>query len=80
MIQHRNAYLNTVGRLLHEHMDCADRLFWTNIIHATVGRFLTVTAAGAGARLFGRKVDPALVFELRSRRSGSRCCAPRPLF
>src|SRR5258708_9987762 len=29
MITHRNAYMNTVGTLVHEHMACADRYLWT---------------------------------------------------
>src|SRR6202521_5496910 len=28
MITHRNAYMNSVGTLLHEHMKCADRYLW----------------------------------------------------
>src|SRR5436190_9514194 len=29
MITHRNAYMNTIGTLVHEHMSCADRYLWT---------------------------------------------------
>jgi fatty-acyl-CoA synthase len=29
MITHRNAYMNSVGTLVHEHMSCADRYLWT---------------------------------------------------
>src|SRR5262249_22975598 len=49
MITHRNAYLNTVGTLVHEHMNCADRYLWTlPMFHANGWTFVwTVTAAGA---------------------------------
>ena len=49
MITHRNAYLNSVGTLVHEHMSCADRYLWTlPMFHANGWTFVwTVTAAGA---------------------------------
>jgi fatty-acyl-CoA synthase len=81
MITHRNAYLNTVGTLLHEHMDCADRYLWTlPMFHANGWTFVwTVTAAGA-AHVCLPKVDPVLVFELiEKERITILCAAPTVL-
>ncbi len=81
MITHRNAYLNTVGTLLHEHMDCADRYLWTlPMFHANGWTFVwTVTAAGA-AHVCLPKVDPVLVFELiEKERITMLCAAPTVL-
>ena len=49
MITHRNAYMNTIGTLVHQHMSCADRYLWTlPMFHANGWTFVwTVTAAGA---------------------------------
>jgi fatty-acyl-CoA synthase len=81
MITHRNAYLNTVGTLVHEHMDCADRYLWTlPMFHANGWTFVwTVTAAGA-AHVCLPKVDPVLVFELiEKERITMLCAAPTVL-
>jgi len=81
MITHRNAYLNTVGTLVHEHMDSADRYLWTlPMFHANGWTFVwTVTAAGA-AHVCLPKVDPRLVFELiRNERITMLCAAPTVL-
>jgi len=60
MITHRNAYLNSVGALIHHHMTCADRYAWTlPMFHANGWTFVwTVTAVG-GAHLCIRRVEPA---------------------
>ena len=49
MITHRNAWMNSIGTLLHAHMTCADRYLWTlPMFHANGWTFVwTVTAAGA---------------------------------
>jgi fatty-acyl-CoA synthase len=81
MITHRNAYLNTIGTLVHEHLDCADRYLWTlPMFHANGWTFVwTVTAAGA-AHVCLRKVDPGLVFELiEKERITMLCAAPTVL-
>ncbi|HMJ25939.1 MAG TPA: long-chain-fatty-acid--CoA ligase [Pyrinomonadaceae bacterium] len=81
MITHRNAYLNTVGTLVHEHLDCADRYLWTlPMFHANGWTFVwTVTAAGA-AHVCLPKVDPRLVFELiEKERITMLCAAPTVL-
>jgi fatty-acyl-CoA synthase len=70
MITHRNAYINTVGTLLHLPMTMADRYLWTlPMFHANGWTFTwTVTAVG-GAHVCLRKVDPALIFNLIRRES-----------
>jgi fatty-acyl-CoA synthase len=81
MITHRNAYLNTVGTMVHEHMDCADRYLWTlPMFHANGWTFVwTVTAAGATHVCLPR-VDPRLVFELiENERITMLCAAPTVL-
>jgi fatty-acyl-CoA synthase len=76
MITHRNAYMNTVGTLVHEHMSCADRYLWTlPMFHANGWTFVwTVTAAGA-AHICLPKVDPAAVFKLIENESVTMLCA-----
>jgi fatty-acyl-CoA synthase len=76
MITHRNAYLNSVGTLVHEHLDCADRYLWTlPMFHANGWTFVwTVTAAGA-AHVCLPKVDPQLVFALIAREGITMLCA-----
>jgi fatty-acyl-CoA synthase len=76
MITHRNAYMNTIGTLVHEHMTCADRYLWTlPMFHANGWTFVwTVTAAGA-AHICLPKVDPLLVFELIEKERVTMLCA-----
>jgi acyl-CoA synthetase (AMP-forming)/AMP-acid ligase II len=81
MITHRNAYMNSVGTLVHEHMSCADRYLWTlPMFHANGWTFVwTITAAGA-AHVCLPKVDPHRVFELiRQERITMLCAAPTVL-
>ena len=68
MITHRNAYLNSVGMLVHLPMTPADRYLWTlPMFHANGWTFTwTVTAVG-GAHVCLRKVEPRAVFELVER-------------
>ena len=76
MITHRNAYMNSVGTLVHEHMSCGDRYLWTlPMFHANGWTFVwTVTAAGA-THVCLRKVDPVRVFELLTRERITMLCA-----
>jgi fatty-acyl-CoA synthase len=76
MITHRNAYLNSVGTLIHVHMTCADRYAWTlPMFHANGWTFVwTVTAVG-GAHLCVRRVDPARIFDTLRRERGTMLCA-----
>jgi len=65
MITHRNAWMNSIGTLVHESMTCADRYLWTlPMFHANGWTFVwTVTAVGA-THVVLRKVEPRAVFEL----------------
>ena len=65
MITHRNAWMNSVGTLVHQPMNCADRYLWTlPMFHANGWTFVwTVTAAGA-THICLRRVEPRAVFEL----------------
>lgn len=76
MITHRNAYLNTVGTLIHQHLSCADRYLWTvPMFHANGWTFVwTVTAAGA-THICLRKVDPDAVLSLIAEESITLLCA-----
>src|SRR5213076_2754909 len=81
MITHRNAYMNSVGTLVHEHMTCSDRYLWTlPMFHANGWTFVwTVTAAGA-THVCLPKIDPAAVFDLiESERITMLCAAPTVL-
>ena len=81
MITHRNAYMNTVGTLVHIPMTCADRYLWTlPMFHANGWTFTwTVTAAGA-VHVCLPKIDPRRVFELiRDERITLLCAAPTVL-
>src|SRR5712691_6354026 len=76
MITHRNAYMNTIGTLVHQHMTCADRYLWTlPMFHANGWTFVwTVTAAGATHVCLG-KVEPRAVFELMAKERITMLCA-----
>ena len=76
MITHRNAYINTVGTLIHVPMTCAERYLWTlPMFHCNGWTFTwTVTAVG-GAHICLRKIDPGLIFDLIERESISLMCA-----
>ncbi|HSV33803.1 MAG TPA: AMP-binding protein, partial [Pyrinomonadaceae bacterium] len=76
MITHRNAYMNSIGTLVHEHLSCDDRYLWTlPMFHANGWTFVwTVTAAGA-THVCIRKVDPRLIFELIDTENITMLCA-----
>jgi len=76
MITHRNAYMNTVGTLIHAPMSPADTYVWTlPMFHANGWTFTwTVTAAGA-KHICLRKVDPAEIFRLIARENVTMLCA-----
>ena len=81
MITHRNAYMNTVGTLLHLPMRPTDRYLWTlPMFHANGWTFVwTVTAVGA-AHVCLRKIEPAKMFDLiRAERVSMLCAAPTVL-
>jgi fatty-acyl-CoA synthase len=76
MITHRNAWMNSIGTLVHAPMTCADRYLWTlPMFHANGWTFVwTVTAAGA-AHICLRKVEPRAVFELMATEQVTMLCA-----
>ncbi len=81
MITHRNAYINTVGTLIHIHMTPADRYLWTlPMFHANGWTFVwTVTAVG-GTHLCLRKVEPRAIFTtIRDEAATMLCAAPTVL-
>ena len=81
MITHRNAWVNSVGTLVHAHMTCGDRYLWTlPMFHANGWTFTwTVTAAGA-THVCLRRVEPARIFEaLAKERVTMLCAAPTVL-
>jgi len=81
MITHRNAWVNSVGTLVHHPMTPADRYLWTlPMFHANGWTFTwTVTAVGA-LHVCLRKVAPAEIFAaIGAERITALCCAPTVL-
>jgi fatty-acyl-CoA synthase len=76
MITHRNAWMNSVGTLVHHPMSASDRYLWTlPMFHANGWTFVwTVTAAGA-KHICLRKVDPARIYSLIQREKVTILCA-----
>src|SRR5690606_8690885 len=81
MITHRNAYLNSVGTLLHLRMDVGDRYLWTlPMFHANGWTYTWTVTAAAATHVCLRAVDPARAFELiRTERISRLCAAPTVL-
>lgn len=81
MITHRNAWVNSVGTLLHHPMTPSDRYLWTlPMFHANGWTFVwTITAIG-GVHVCLRKVAPPEIFErARTEAITALCCAPTVL-
>ena len=76
MITHRNAWMNSVGTLVHLPMTVAERYLWTlPMFHANGWTFVwTVTAAG-GCHVCLQKTDPTAVFNLIAREGVTLLCA-----
>ena len=76
MITHRNAYMNTVGTMIHAHMSPADVYLWTlPMFHANGWTFVwTVTAAGA-KHICLRKIDPNTIFDIIAQEGVTMLCA-----
>jgi fatty-acyl-CoA synthase len=76
MITHRNAWMNSMGVLVHHPMTCGERYLWTlPMFHANGWTFVwTVTAVG-GTHVCLRRVDPTLAFELMASESVTMLCA-----
>jgi len=76
MITHRNAWMNSVGTLLHLHLGVGDRYLWTlPMFHANGWTFTWSLTAVAGVHVCLRKVEPALVFRLVREENVSWLCA-----
>jgi fatty-acyl-CoA synthase len=76
MITHRNAWMNSIGVLVHVPMTVADRYLWTlPMFHANGWTFVwTVTAAG-GCHVCLPTVDPAAIFGLMAAEGVTLLCA-----
>jgi acyl-CoA synthetase (AMP-forming)/AMP-acid ligase II len=76
MITHRNAWMNSVGMLIHVPMSVADRYLWTlPMFHANGWTYTwTVTAAGA-CHVCLPKIDPAGIFGLIADEGVTMLCA-----
>ncbi|MEP6547179.1 MAG: long-chain-fatty-acid--CoA ligase [Gammaproteobacteria bacterium] len=76
MITHRNAWMNTIGVLVHDSMTAADRYLWTlPMFHANGWTFVwTVTAVGA-AHVCLRKMDAATMYGAIGRERITMLCA-----
>ncbi len=76
MITHRNAWMNSIGTLLHQPMTCADRYLWTlPMFHANGWTFVwTLTAVGA-THICLPKVETRVVFELLAAEKITMLCA-----
>ncbi|MEY2540207.1 MAG: hypothetical protein QOG67_3947 [Verrucomicrobiota bacterium] len=76
MITHRNAWMNSIGTLIHQPITCADRYLWTvPMFHANGWTFVwTITAVGA-THICLRKVEPRAVFELMAKENVTMLCA-----
>jgi acyl-CoA synthetase (AMP-forming)/AMP-acid ligase II len=81
MITHRNAWVNSVGTLVHHAMTPDDRYLWTlPMFHANGWTFVWIVTAIGGVHVCLRKVEPALVFAaLAQERITALCCAPTVL-
>jgi fatty-acyl-CoA synthase len=81
MITHRNAWVNSIGVLVHHPASCADRYLWTlPMFHANGWGFVwTITAVG-GTHVCLRKPDPVQVLETaRHEKITMLCAAPTVL-
>src|SRR5438045_7396886 len=75
MITHRNAWMNSIGTLLHHPMTCADHYLWTlPMFHANGWTFVwTITAVGA-THICLRNVESRAVFELLAAERATMLC------
>jgi fatty-acyl-CoA synthase len=81
MITHRNAYMNTVGTLIHLRLGIGDRYLWTlPMFHANGWTFVWTVTAAAATHICLPRPDPAEVFRLiRVERVTWLCAAPTVL-
>lgn len=76
MITHRNAYMNSIGSLVHFDLSVKERYLWTlPMFHANGWTFVwTITACG-GTHVCLRKIDAQSIFHLINRESITLFCA-----
>jgi len=82
MITHRNAYLNTIGTLVHVPMAATtERYLWTlPMFHANGWTFVWVITAVGGTHVCLRRVEPPRIFaELLREQVTMLCAAPTVL-
>jgi fatty-acyl-CoA synthase len=76
MITHRNAYLNSIGTLLHLPIPVGEPYLWTlPMFHANGWTFTWTVTAAAGVHVCLRKVEPATIFGLIRDENVRRLCA-----
>jgi len=76
MITHRNAWINSIGTLVHHSMTCSDRYLWTlPMFHANGWTFVWTATAAGSTHLCLRRVDPAAVFDVIAREKVTMFCA-----
>ena len=76
MITHRNAYLNSVGTLIHRPMSPKDRYLWIlPMFHANGWTFVWTVTARGGAHICLRKIEPQATLELITKERISIFCA-----
>ncbi len=76
MITHRNAWVNSVGTLVHWNMTPRDRYLWTLPMFHANGWTFTWTITGVGAtHVCLPKVEPAIIYELVNEEKVSHLCA-----
>ena len=81
MITHRNAYLNIMNSLAHQHLTPADRYLWTlPMFHANGWTFTWLNTARGMTHVCLPKVDPELVCKaLADEKITMLCAAPTVL-
>ncbi|MDD9905460.1 MAG: long-chain-fatty-acid--CoA ligase [Rhodospirillaceae bacterium] len=76
MITHRNAYMNIMGSLTHQHLTPADRYLWTlPMFHANGWTFTWINTARGMTHVCLRQVDPVEVFRLIRKENITMFCA-----
>ena len=76
MITHRNAWVNSIGTLVHLDLGVGDRYLWTlPMFHANGWTFTWTVTAAAAVHVCLRKVEPAHVFRLVREEGISWLCA-----
>jgi fatty-acyl-CoA synthase len=76
MITHRNAWVNSVGTLVHHPMTPADRYLWTlPMFHANGWTFVWIVTAAGGRHVCAPDVEPDTVFGLAEQEGVTVLCA-----